>query len=358
MSVLRGIQKGAEKVASGREVTLTLEQDTAMQKGDGPEGGYIFGPLSEFSQLKPATKKLDAQIAQEEGTESKRAEVGSDAMTYQANSKPLRAGTPNANVTSKTSSVAGTLSNEWAHGGDLSQAQAPVAIKVANADCYTLPSKKRYPIDSVHQVKRACSYFDENIHNFDLADRRVYAQSVLSRSEELGVKVAGAVLDYGGNEYGPHIEGELHARIASFEGTEFGGAYEALLDGFGGGALPAVMVEMLKLCDDQSGASESYGRMVTGFRDPFAAVYGQPKVAAEQPEKADVYSWRSGGDYVTGQMLKALASRKADLDTEFGGGFSKSFEKDPVSIFESMPDPQKVLLSRLASDNSSQTFRI
>jgi len=71
-----------------------------------------------------------------------------------------------------------------------------------------------------------------------------------------------------------------------------------------------------------------------------------------------VYSWRSGGDYVSGAMLKALASRRADLDTTFGSGFSQSFQTDPVGIFKSMPDPQKVVLSRLASDNSSQTFRI
>jgi hypothetical protein len=320
-----------------------------MQRAEGPESGYIFGPLEEFSRHDPTRRKLEKQIAQGEFIEnSKRADLtSSEVMTHQARPTHNRHPTPvhSAGVTSKTGSI------------DLTNESAPVRTKKASASRFALPHQGRYPIDTSAQVKQAAAYLDEHLYGMSPLDRRVFAQSVLARAEELGTKVSGAVLAYGGREYGPFVEPELHARVASFQGTGHEAVYETLLENWRTTS-PTVMADMLKEADDASGASASYGRPVVGFRDPYEAVYGAPKLAEAQPAPEDVYSWRSGGDYVNGQMLKALASRKADLDTSFGSGFSQSFEKDPVGIFQSMPDPQKVVLSRLASDNSSQTFRI
>jgi hypothetical protein len=269
--------------------------------------------------------------------------------------------TPESKVESKTSSFAekvAELSNlGWQHCGDISSLGAPVQTKVAQHTHFALPHERRYPIDTETQTKQAAAYFDEHVYEFAPLERRLFAMSLLSRAEELGTKVSGAALEYGGTGYGPFIEAELHSRVASFEGTGHEAVYEVLLENWRA-VSPPVMASMLKQADDETGAARSYGRPGMGLRDPYAAVYGQPKLAEAQPAKADVYSWRSGGDYVNGMMLKALASRKVDLDTAFGTGFSQSFAKDPVAIFESMPDPQKVVLSRLASDNSSQTFRI
>lgn len=365
MAVLRANQASGAKVASGREIRLTLEQDQAMQRAEGPESGYIFGPLGEFSNHDKTHKKLERQTAHGEmismdgPTVAKKADLsGTEAMTYQTSRQLNPSRTPQSKVESKTAAFIEAIDKlGWQSSGDISSLSAPVKTKVAEHRHFALPHARRYPIDTEAQVKQASAYFDENLFGFSPLERRLFASSLLSRADELGTKVAGAALEYGGSEYGPFLEAELHSRIASFEGTGHEAVYEVLLENWRG-VDPSAMASMLKQADDETGAARSYGRPGVGLRDPYAAVYGQPKLAEAQPAKADVYSWRSGGDYVNGFMLKALASRKVDLDATFGEGFSQSFAKDPVAIFESMPDPQKVVLSRLASDNSSQTFRI
>lgn len=352
MDVFRANQMAGAKVG-GREVTLTMDQDAAMQRAEGPESGYIFAPLGQFSKHDPTYRKLEKQVAHGEMIEdTKRADLnGTEVMTHQV--RPGHTGRPtpvhSADVTSKTSSLGETV--------DLTNESAPVRAKKASAKHFALPHRGLYPIDTAAQVKQAAEYLDEHLSGMSPQDRRMFAQSVLHRAEELGTKVSGAALAYGGQEYGPFVEPELHARVASFQGTGHEAVYETLLENWRT-VSPVVMAEMLKEADDESGASATYGRPGVGFRDPYEAVYGAPKLAEAQPAEEDVYSWRSGGDYVNGQMLKALASRKADLDGSFTSGFSTAFAKDPVGIFKSMPDPQKVVLSRLASDNSSQTFRI
>jgi hypothetical protein len=377
MQALRAAQASGAKVASGREIQLTLSEDQAMQRAEGPESGYIFGPLSQFSNHDKTHKKLDHQLAHGEMIEdrdgrpvtaektiphSKKADLtGTEAMTHQTGRQINPHPTPQSRALGKKASLSDKLAQlmaeGWQHCGSLTGYGPRTVTKVASSVHFALPHERRYPIDTAGQIKQAAAYFDDHVYELPLVERRLFAQSVLHRADELGVKVAGALLEYGGDGYGPFIESELHARRASFEGTGFDAVYEVLLENWRT-TTPAVMADMLKQADDETGAALVYGRPVTGFRDPYAAVYGQPKLAEVQPDRADVYSWRSGGDYVNGFMLKALASRKADLDTTFGEGFSQSFAKDPVGIFESMPDPQKVVLSRLASDNSSQTFRI
>jgi len=365
---------GAAKLASGREVRLTDDQASSMQRAEGPESGYIFGPLGQFSQHGPTHKKLDRQTAAGEIIDNgvayrveKKADLNNtDVMTYDdvmigsgkkadlTNTEAMTHQTGRTISPSKTpqGKVAG-----WEPVGDLSRMAALTTRKVAEASHYALPHLRQYPIDTAAQVKQAAAYLDEHKYDFEPLDRRLYSQTVLHRAEELGVKVSGAVLSYGGSSYGPFIDAELHKRASAFEGTGHENVYELLLEERAN-VSPAVMAEMLKEADLETGAARSYGRPSVGFLDPYAAVYGQPKLAEAEPKKEDTFSWRSGGDYVNGMMLKAFASRKADLDATFGSGFSDSFQKDPISIFESMPDPQKVVLSRLASDNSSQTFRI
>lgn len=365
---------GGAKLASGREVRLTDEQASSMQRAEGPESGYIFGPLGQFSQPGPTHKKLDRQTDVEGsifGSAASRAEKkadlnNTDVMTYddvmigsgkKADLTNTEAMTHQTSRTINPSKTPHAKQAGWQAVGDLSQMAAPTTRKVAEATHFALPHLCRYPIDTVAQVKQAAAYLNEYLYDFEPLDRRLYSQMVLHRAEELGVKVSGAALAYGGESYGSFIDAELYKRASAFEGTGHENVYELLLEERSNVA-PAVMAEMLKEADLETGAARSYGRPGVGFLDPYAAVYGQPKLAEAEPAKEDTYSWRSGGDYVTGLMLKALASRKSDLDNTFGEGFSASFQKDPISIFESMPDPQKVVLSRLASDNSSQTFRI
>ena len=238
--------------------------------------------------------------------------------------------------------VAERLDPRWQDAGDLSRAEPPVVEKTATYEHFALPHAKRYPIDTVDQVKQACAYFDEYYHELGLLDRRIYARSVEDRAEELGTKLSGAAMEYAGNTYGSYIESELVARAHSFEGTDHDAAYETLRERIDE-VPPFVMAELLFEADKLSGAWQSYGRPATGFRDPYASVYA--KVA----EEASEYTWTSGTDHASESSLRKLARAPAALKNAFGEDFGRSFAKDPVGIFKSLPDPEKTVISRLAA---------
>lgn len=232
----------------------------------------------------------------------------------------------------------------WEHAGDLTHHQ-PTAEKKAEASRFCLASEKRYPIDSYVQAKLASAYFDEHWSKFSLDERREYAVNLSTRLDELGMSSTDNINKYAGHEYGPHIEVELLARIRNYEGTGSEEGYQVLMEKRAM-TPPHVMVEMLHELDGMSGADQVYGR-ATGFRDPFQAVYG--KVA----EDKTMWSWSENNDYVNGDMLNDLAlNRYPSLDRAFGLDVRKSFQKDPIGVFTSMPDPQKVIIARLAADGS------
>lgn len=272
--------------------------------------------------------------------------VGTEAMPQSG----LRTGSGRKSPTSrldvpmKTSAMlASMISAGWEHCGDISKEEAPVIKKAAEYSHFALPHLEKYPIDTPAMIKKAVEYFDEYCMQLPLAERRVFAQSVTNRAEELNIKVAGAVLDYAGEAYGPNIMAELQTRTMWYAGTGHDEAYGLLLEKVSE-ISPMVMADMLREVDAASGADRAYDRLL----DPYAAVYGTPKVAEESPEN---YSWVDATDYVSGLELLSLAKNPSGLDMAFDRAFVRSFQKDPIGIFKSMPAPEKVVIARLAADS-------
>jgi hypothetical protein len=372
MEAFRQAQASGTKTSSGREIQLSMDQDSAMQRGEGPENGHIWDAFSQFSDIDAARRKLDAHLAKRNQTDPtinghshhhKKADlVGTETMPQAA----LRSGSGRPSPTSRLNlpmkTAAGKIAamivpEGWVHAGDITWVEAPVTVKKANHTHFALPHLQRYPIDNAALVMKAASYFDEHLFDFPLTERRVFAQSVVSRANELGVKVAGRVLDYAGDSYGPNLVPELHARIHQFEGTGHEAVYEMLLEKRAE-IHPMIMAEMLREADEETGASRSYGRPGVGLRDPYEAVYGGAKVAAKKPKEEEAYYWSEGGDSVSGPQLMALAKQGPKLNEIFGAGFAEEFQKDPIGIFKSMPSPQKVVLSRLAGDSNAGAVRV
>lgn len=234
---------------------------------------------------------------------------------------------------------------QWQHAGDLTT-HHPVQKVASVTTQYAMPTQQKYPIDSYEDVKTAAAYFDEHVSAFQLEDRREFAVSLGNRMEELGFPLTENVSKYAGHEYGPHVDVELMARVRNYEGTGHEAMYSVLLEKRAS-TPPYVMLEALHEFDTLTGAAKYYDAPL-GFRDPFQAVYG--KVAAAEP---GMWSWSEGNEYVTDGMLKDLAvNRYPSLDRAFGMDVRKSFQQDPVGVFSSMPDPQKVVIARLAADDS------
>lgn len=237
-------------------------------------------------------------------------------------------------------------------GLSLSGYEVPAAVRHETYEVFAHPHTGRYPIDTPELVKKAERYFDENLQAFTPFERRVFAQSVWDRSHELGTKVAGSVLSYAGDGYGPHIDDELRARISRYEGTGHEVIYETLLEKRAE-IDPAVMTSILAEADTATGASEVYGRPAVGFLDPFAAVYGVKTAEEDKAVKDTNYTWKDGTEYVTGMQILSFAKRgPGQLTAHFGESFGRDFVKDPVGIFKSMPEPQKKMMARLMSSHS------
>ena len=310
------------------------------------DAASIPGKLRESAGQGRATmdsfRAAQAGASSDMQAQSKKADLNGTEMmpiigpvsTYPHSKATIRSGSSSA--TSKRAS--------WEHAGDLTvhRPVQKVEVKVAN---YAMPSVRKYPIDSYADVKTAAAYFDEHYPSFDLEGRREYAVHLADRLEQLGMGLPESVAKYAGHEYGPFVDVELMARARNYAGTEHEGAYEILLEKRAAVA-PYVLLETLAEIDSLSGADTKYDAPL-GFRDPFQAVYG--KFASEDKP----WAWTQGNDYVNDTMLKDLAeNRYQSLDRAFGVDMRKSFQQDPVGVFTSMPDPQKVVIARLAADDS------
>lgn len=249
------------------------------------------------------------------------------------------------NTAKMPATSAGSKRAAWEHGGDLTTHRS-VVKQASIVTSFCVPSEGKYPIDSYEQVKTASAYFEEHWSKLDLEVRREYAVNLSARLDELGMPTEGVAAKYAGFSYGPYVEGELARRISDFAGTDHQEAYEVLVEKRAS-TPPEVMVEMLHLLDEASGAAQKYEASL-GFRDPFQAVFG--KFAEEAPKP---WTWSEGNEYVADTHLKDLAvNRYQSLDRAFGVDMRKSFQKDPIGVFMSLPDPQKVVVARLAADDS------
>lgn len=354
---------------AGMTVEIPLSEDRRIQAGGGTPG-HVEKALGRMLPRDKVWAKLMDQIEghndqpqpHPSGDSTKRADLtGSEAMPRGTLKRPVRGNTEKTTaMPAKTSAaaLADRVPRGWQSAGDLTHAETPIREKRAEYEHFALPHLERYPLDTPELVKAASDYFDEHEQAFPLLERRIFAESLWQRAEDLGVEVEGAFAKYAGSEYGPYLEAELLARARGFEGTGHEAVYETLLEKKAQ-IDPPVMAQLLKEADEATGAASTYGRPGVGYRNPYEAVYG--KTAAEQDDKLtedEVYSWVGGNDYTNAWRLRALAEAPRGLDGAFDEDFIKSFRKDPVGIFKSLPDPQKVTIARLAANNSGSTFRI
>lgn len=350
------LPESVQKVAAANLVVgceqYGLEAPELLLKmaGVGDVVGGALGALSLPGQVRDSrsrgAKTMDGFRAAQAGATSdmqKQADLtGTEMMPMvgQVSTFPHPKGTAHGASASSSSKKA-----SWQHAGDLTGHHPQVKVAMEHTR-YALPSSRRYPLDSYSDVKTAAAYFDEHCSHFSLEDRREYAVHLAARMEELSFPLTETVSKYAGHSYGPNIDIELLSRARNYLGTEHEGAYEVLAEKRAS-VEPYVMLEALDALDKLSGAATKYDAPL-GFRDPYQAVYG--KVAEEKKP----WSWTQGNEYVTDDMLIGLArDRYRVLDQAFGLDVRKSFQKDPIGVFTSMPDPQKVVIARLAANDSN-----
>tara|TARA_B100000131_G_scaffold54165_1_gene49141 strand:- start:10174 stop:11265 length:1092 start_codon:yes stop_codon:yes gene_type:complete len=227
------------------------------------------------------------------------------------------------------------------------------AVKVAerqdvNFAIERADGSKSYPLDNAEQLAAANEYFSLNKGSFVPRERREFAVKVASVADKMGMPVSDSVREYSGSDYSPVLEGHLSLR------------YQHLMDT---DAAPELRTELMKLA--QSRASDGPDSFADGLydfdkkagldrfwdrtlSDPWYSTFGMTKKAYPEPKSAKSYT--VGADTVSGEALHRLAAARKEVSDHFGMSFANAFLKDPESMFESMPMPQKKVLARMAND--------
>jgi hypothetical protein len=207
---------------------------------------------------------------------------------------------------------------------------------------------KAYPLSNAASVRAADEYFSQHRGSFHPRERREYAVKVASVAKRTGFPVSDDIAIYAGTEFAPSLDSHLAVR------------YNHLIDS---NASPEVRQEFMKVANQKSEVGpDQFASWLSGFdeangldllwdrgvADPWHSTFGLLKVA--KGKGIDTATYTAGVETVTAEQLADLAKDPVTLTEHFGESFTRGFTKEPGTVFESMPLPQKKLIARLASD--------
>lgn len=207
--------------------------------------------------------------------------------------------------------------------------------------------RRLYPIDSWDNVKLAHQYFEENERRMDPAVRHQFAERLATKAASIGYLLPGSIQEAGATTYADegHLKAALEMRKVAFRR---GSAEHEFLDELfekRAAIEPATYAECIRRFDVMNGIDRAWD---TGFLDPWSSTFGLEK-------KANKVVWEDGAERVTeGELQNLSTNGSIPLQTVFTPIFAAEFQKDPVSVFESMPLAQKRVLARMAVDVGSQ----
>lgn len=245
-------------------------------------------------------------------------------------------------------SLDGMSSEDWARETSMT---VPAA-RPTQGSMYALvkEGKGYYPIDRLDRVHTAVSYFERHEEKFPLADRRQYATKVAARLESLGMRVppvlakyAGAVADRGAIRTGLELR---RAQLGSWEP-----AYRHIVDLEKSAYQmhPDLLWSAMAHFDKLAGLTDLWDRAIP---NPIASVYGMYK-SADCIDTEVLFE--EGNTRVTEHQLKQLSMSSngmKGLRNLLPDDLIAGFQKDPLVVFRSLPDPHKLILARAAADNS------
>jgi hypothetical protein len=234
---------------------------------------------------------------------------------------------------------------------DITGKKPTVKIKTATLteDDYAVVTEdgsKHYPINTWDLVKQAEDYFQEERIRLDPEIRRQFAVNLTKKAAAMGYPLEAGIVELGSESYAPkgHLKAAIEMRKVACAPRSEGRKFLDELFEKTAELQPEVYAECLKRFDIESGLNSGWDQVIL---DPWASTYGIDKTAN--------VVWESATDRVTDQDLCNLALNHGSLlQRHFACPIVAEFQKHPVTIFESMPIPQKKILARMAQDVRGQ----
>jgi len=222
-------------------------------------------------------------------------------------------------------------------------------VKVASSSVYALNGK--YPLNNAKQVMQASEYFNSFAPRFTPEERREYAVKVASVAEQYGLPVSDSIEMYAGTTINSDVSEHLKSRqhLLALEPWDTDDA-EWTLDELSKVAhtlKPEELAPALAQFDRKNGLDRYWDKDIL---DPYASLL--TKVASGFNPGDEVI--QVGPLTVTVSALQKLTQNRRLLVEQFGEEFANEYTNDPVSVFESMPTPQKRIILNLANEQAGR----
>jgi len=247
---------------------------------------------------------------------------------------------------------------------DVKSHEPPKLIEKKEASYYALPSIQRYPIDTFSQVKTADLYFQDQWKRMEPAWRREYCHNLVKRAAVIGQPLSESVKTLGqeGISKESHVRSAIdarkllvspHAEQGDHEETKTASInvirlYDELADSREK-LDPDVFAATLEHLDKLAGLDHLWDGDIL---DPYKTTFY--KQAADEADADPKDSVVIGNEYMKVQDLIQFANSKPDMiKTRFGDDFTSEFQGDPKAIFDSLPQPQKLVIMRLVNNSNS-----
>lgn len=221
-----------------------------------------------------------------------------------------------------------------------------VASSNSNDDyAVILPDGSRhYPIHTWDLMKTAENYYAEESIRMQPEIRRQFATKLAAKASEAGYPLLDRIREAGSQTFADdHI---LQQALEMRKTACAPGVQRELLDSLFEKRAEMgadTYSEVLRRFDVEAGLDNGWDHV---FLNPWESTYGISKVAN--------VIWEQGIERVTEDELKNLAMNGMPaMNNIYSHAMIDAFQKDPVGIFKSLPDPQKVILARLANGAST-----
>ncbi len=197
---------------------------------------------------------------------------------------------------------------------------------------------RKYAMPDVESVKTAAAYFDRYAMDLAAEHRHRFASSVKNRAGELGVDLRDtrAIDKWASPDWNVYFPAYLEQRKSLLPRAPDARDVLDKLAQLVGETEPAAMAQALRTFDEATGLDRYYDR---GLPDAYASTFGK---------QASAWSAEVDGHSLTEADLKRVA-QDGQLKRYLGTAFAAEFAKSPVEIFDSLPEPEKVLVKQIAT---------
>lgn len=235
-----------------------------------------------------------------------------------------------------------SATNIFCEGGNLSRVEKlvqPDLTKIASvSDICENYTHAQFAFATPTHLKLACAFLERQHEKMPTELRHKYAAQIQRRSQELGLGIQGGIVaKYASDHYSPLVDAHLSARASLLQSdNENRGRLEKIAT-LKKSMSPSHFAQVLSAFDKKAGLNRYYGGALV---DPFLATFRQqPDPYASQRIKL------ASARELTVEELKTIVGTKFDKIAEYlGKTIATELQKDPMTIFESLPMDAKELI--------------